>query len=177
MHIWVAIDVDNYYKDLKLKVEEAKDILSISYGTNNLPYHISLKISFLSPENKENDIIKDIEDFYKTLKPFKIKTKSIGEGNSILWVLYEDNDYIKYISKEINKMLYEKYNIPYHKFDLDYIFHTTLYMNEIQDNIKKGYEVLKDYPLPKELSIDKFLIGYSLTGNPETYNVLKEIIV
>lgn len=177
MNIWVAIDVDNYYHDLKVRVEEVKNELGIHYGTNNLPYHISLKISFLSPLNKENEIIRDIEEFYKTLKPFTLKTTKIEEGNSILWVRYMENEYLRNIAKVLNIMLNQKYNIPYHPFDIDYIFHTTLYMNEDQEMIQRGYLKLKDFNLPKELYINKFLIGYSNTGEPETYNVLKEIII
>lgn len=176
MYLWLSIDVDNYYGYLKEKVEDTKKSLGFSYGTNGLPYHISLKISF-DAKGKENMIIKDIEDFYKTLHSFTIKPRSIEEENNILWVRYEDNIYLKGITTNLNKLLNEKYNIPYHEYDLDFVFHTTLYMSNNFDYIHNGYLMLKDEKLPKELFINKFLIGYSPLGLPETYSVLKEVVV
>lgn len=66
---------------------------------------------------------------------------------------------------------------PYHEFDLNYKFHTTLYMNENAEILKNGYEKLKDEKLENRLYLNKYLIGYSPEGIPETYKVLKEIIV
>ena len=74
-------------------------------------------------------------------------------------------------------ILNEKFNIPYHPFDIDYVFHTTLFMNSDNDIIAKGYEKLKDVKLPKEIHIHRFLVGYSLDGSPESYQVSKEIEV
>lgn len=176
MYLWFSIDVDSYFNELKNKVEEVKNKIGFRYGTNGLPWHISLKISF-DAMGKENDIINDVISFYKTLKPFKVQPKGIEDGNVILWIRYFENDYLTYICKELNKMLNEKYNIPYHQYDLDYIFHTTLFMNDDPEIIKKGYEMLKEEKLPKELYVNKFLIGYSPLGKPETYSVIKEIIV
>ncbi len=176
MYLWFSVDVDSYYQDLKEKVEKTKEKIGFRYGTNGLPYHISLKISF-DARGEEESIIKDIESFYKTLHSFTINTKDIEEENNILWVRYHDNSYLKEITTNLNKLLNEKYNIPYHEYDLDFIFHTTLFMSEDHNNIHKGYLMLKDEILPKELVINKFLIGYSQLGIPETYNVLKEVVV
>ena len=175
MYLWFAIDVDKYFNDLKIKVEAAKNKIGFRYGTNGLPYHISLKISFEAPKGLENDIISTVEDFYKTLKSFTVRVKEIEANNKILWVRYYDNDYLKYIGTTLNKLLNDKYGIKYHDFDINFIFHTTLFMNENQEIINKGYELLKDEELPNELIINKLLIGYSPMGIPETYSVLKEI--
>lgn len=176
MYLWLAIDVDDYYKDLKKKVSQIEKSLSFHYGTNGLPYHISLKISCKLPEGQEDLIIKDVESFYKTLKPFYIDVKGIEVDKGILWIRYYENDYIKYISQSLNKLLNEKYHIPYHKLDLNYKFHTTLYMNENAEILNKGYEKLKDEKLKNRLYLNKYLIGYSPEGLPETYKVLKKII-
>ena len=177
MYLWLSINVDNYFQELKKKVANAMDEIGFRYGTNGLPYHISLKISFEAPLGKKEEIINSVEEFYKTLKPFVVKTKGIEEAFNILWIRYIDNEYLDYIGKELNKMLNEKHNIPYHKFDIDYIFHTTLFMNENQDIISEGYKLLHNEFLPKDLYINKFLIGFSKEGKPETYQVMKEIEV
>ena len=177
MYLWFSIDVDKYYQDLKEKVEYVKNEIGCIFDTNGLPYHISLKISFEVPIDKEYDIIKDIEDFYKSLKPFTIKTRGIEENNVILWVRYQENEYLTYISKKINEILNVKYGIPYHPYDTDFIFHTTLFMNDDHNIIHKGYKMLKNEKLKDELYINTFIIGYSPAGIPGTYSVLKEIEV
>ena len=108
MYLWFSVSVDDYYKDIKPLVEKTKEEIGFRYGTNGLPYHISLKISFEAPLGMEESIILDVEKFYKTLKPFKIITNGIDYQQQILWIRYLDNDYIKYISEELNKMLNEK---------------------------------------------------------------------
>ena len=177
MYLWFSINVDEYYKDIKFDVNRVKEELGINYGTNNLPYHISLKISFEAPKGKEEDIINEVEAFYKTLKPFNIKSIGIAYQSQILWVRYEENDYIRYIINELNEMLNKKYNIPYHLFDINFIFHTTLFMNNDPYILKEGYLKLKDLNWPQELYLNKFLIGYSPSGLPETYSVIKEIVL
>lgn len=177
MYLWFSIYVDNYYQILKEKVEKVKEEIGLRYETNNLPWHISLKISFEAPKDKESEIIKDVEAFYTTLKPFTLSPKSIEKNHNILWIRYQDNDYLTLIQKELNQLLNEKYHIPYHPYDIDFIFHTTLYMNDNENLISLGYEKLKCEELPKEIYLNKFLIGNSPLGIPETYQVIKEISV
>ena len=177
MYLWFAASVDDYYKELKEKAFKINDELDIEFGAFNLPYHISLKISFEAPKNKEDEVIETIVNFFKTLKPFTVEPTHMEDNESILWIRYQDNEYLKYISSNLNQILNEKYDIPYHEFDLNFIFHTTIFMNDDKTLIKKGYDRLKNYELPKEISINKFLIGSSEEGLPYTFKVIKEIEV
>lgn len=81
----------------------------------------------------------------------------------------------KSISDKLNKMLYEKYNIKYHKFDLDFIYHTTIFIDDNLDKINEAYNIIKSELLPNELCVNKFIIGGSNSGLLYTYKVLKEI--
>ena len=177
MYLWFAASVDDYYDNLKEKVEKVKKDLDFYFGTNGLPWHISLKISFEVPKGKEEAIINDLSNYFKTLKPFKVNPKCIDKENNILWVRYYDNENLSNISSYLNKMLNEKYQIKYHEFDNNFIMHSTLFMSDDKSIIDKGYLLLKDEALPKELLINKFVIGTSPEGKPETYSVIKEIAV
>ena len=79
--------------------------------------------------------------------------------------------------EEKNKVLNEEYNIPYHEYDLEFIFHTTIFMNDDKSLIKKGYDILKDEELPEEIFVNKCLIGTSEDGLSCTFKVIKEITI
>lgn len=175
MYLWLAAYVDNYYTSLKEKAIRINDELGIEPKAFMLPYHISLKISFEVPSGEENNVINDIEAFYMGLKPFNVRPSCIENAKTILWIRYYENEYLKYISNELNKILNEKYGIPYHKFDLEFIFHSTIFMSEDTNKIKEAFNRLKDETLPDRLSVNRFIIGSSDTGLPYTFKVIKEI--
>lgn len=177
MVLWLSVSVDEYFKYLKEKVDQIKEKLNFEFGLDNLPYHISLKITFECPKDKEDEIIGEIENYFKTLKSFDLKPKDIEIENNIVWIRYFENDYISNVSKNLNKMLNEKFNIPYHPFDLNFIFHTTLFMLDNSEIVKQGYELIKNTELPEKVHVNKYMIGFSLTGEIGTYKVLKEIVI
>ena len=177
MYLWFGINVDNYYKSIKERSILINDELNMEVANFELPYHISLKISFEVENGMEELIIKEVESFYKTLKPFKLKVRVIENAGTILWIRYFDNDYLRNISDELNRILNEKFNIPYHEFDLNFIFHTTIFMNDDKDKIKLAHDKFRNEKLPDELYINKFIIGGSDNGIPYTYKVFKEVEV
>ena len=87
------------------------------------------------------------------------------------------NNILDNIHIDLNSMLLEKYNIGLHEYDLDFLFHTTLFMDNDEEKIKKAYERIKDITIPKAMLINKYIIGISETGEPGTYTVIKEIEV
>lgn len=175
MYIWLSLNVDKYFNNMKMAVKKVKQKLQISYGDEKLPWHISLKMPFLVTNGEEESIINDIEKIYSTLSPIVLKIKSLEYLNNILWIRYYDDEKLKYIGRSINEMLKNKYNISYHEYDLDYKYHTTLFMNDNVNIIIEGYEALKNELLPEEIYIDKLFIGYSLDGKSDTWKILKEI--
>lgn len=177
MYLWFAIDVNRYYEYLKERVKEIEDIVKYDNTNLSLPYHISLKISFEVDDSIKNDVIQTAEEFYKTLKPFNISVKCIEKYGIICWIRYLNNDYLESISRNLNSLLKEKYDIELHPYDKDFIFHTTLFMDNDVSKIEKSYEMIKDVKLPTNLLTDRYIIGYSLTGKVGSYKVLKEIQV
>ena len=174
MYLWFGIDVDKYYTDIKKRVKEIEKEVSIDLGMV-LPYHISLKMSFLIDERIKNDVIDSLTDYFKNILPFDINSIKIEKYNNIIWVRMQNNDTIDNIHIDLNNMLLEKYNISLHEYDLDFLFHTTLFMDNDANKINKAYNMIKDITIPKTVKANKFLIGSSDSGQPGTYKIIKEI--
>ena len=175
MYIWIGIDVDKELQDLKERVEKVYDEMNYDNVIINLPYHISIKISFEIYDNKKDEIVDSLTDYFKTLSPFSIETKAIENENTICWLRYKDDEIITKIKEDVNSLLFNKYNIPYHEYDLDFIFHTTLFMDNDKNKVNEFYEKIKNESCPKMVLVKGFLIGSSINGDPGTYSVIKEI--
>ena len=174
MNIWFGIDVDNYYKDVKKKVQKIEKDLNITLGMI-LPYHISLKMSFNVSDSIKDDVIDTLINYFKCLATFVVETKGIEKHDNIIWVRMKKSDILNNIHIDLNSLLLEKYSISLHEYDLDFLFHTTLFMDDDKDKISNAFKLIKDIEVPKEMTIDKYLIGVSDTGKPGTYKIIKEI--
>ena len=69
----------------------------------------------------------------------------------------------------------EKYNIPLHEYDLDYKFHTTLFMDDDWEKVKQAYRKIRHMKLPARLTAERFVIGVSASGALGTYRIYKTI--
>lgn len=83
MYIWVAVNVNNQVSELRKRSERYAKEQGLSLNTFTLPFHISLKISFQIPDNRFDEAINDIRDFYKTLHPFKVRVRKIEQAGPI----------------------------------------------------------------------------------------------
>ncbi len=175
MYIWVAIDVNEQVNKLREVAENYINERGLSSTTFTLPFHISLKISFQISDDKFEDAVSDIREFYKSLKPFEIKTKGIERAGSIVWITMQDSDELVDIHKKLDEMMFEKYGVLQHDFDKDFKFHTSvLALNDAVD-ILKAYDAIKDTDIPKTLNAESFIIGSSAEGLAGTYSVIEEI--
>ncbi len=177
MHLWFAINVEEHYSKMRERVRGIERVIPYENTNLSLPYHISLKITFKVADEIKDAVIKDVEAFFRTLHSFEVQTKGIECDNIICWVRYLENDYLVWIAKELNRFLHEKYGIPYHPYDLDFKFHTTLFMDEDTDKVRRSYELVKGEPIPKTIKATRFIVGYSDSGQIGTYKVMKEIAV
>ena len=171
MYIWVGIDVDEQLQEMKAEGLKAEKEIGFGLSNFNMPLHISLKISFEVPDRKYGSITHDIMNLFKNTPAFDIPIKSIDNEGCIAWIRMGDCPKLKKFSLKLNQMLLEKYGIPLHEYDTDYKFHTTLFIDEDIEKVKKGYEKLKDFPLPATLRAHRFAIGSSDVGKPGTYKV------
>lgn len=175
MFVWVGIDVEKQLQDMRKAVNDVFQRMDISNVTCQLPLHISLKISFeISPDSFEA-VLDDITSVYENCEPFSIEVKGIEKYDNIVWIRMHSNDSIERLATQLNMMLREKYGVPLHEYDLDFIFHTTLFMDDDKEKISMAHELVGDVCLPEKLVADTFVIGTSETGENGTYRVYKTV--
>lgn len=176
MYIWLGIDVDSQLDEIKEETKRIEKEIGFIHSNFTLPFHISLKISFNIKNEDYNSVIDDLTSYFQTLNQFIISVKGIEYENTIAWIMMNTNQYLNDIHDQLNKLLGDKYHVPLHEYDLDYKFHTTLFMDDDQEKVKKAYDLIKDNYVPSFLVANKFLIGMSEEGKLGTYKVIKEII-
>lgn len=177
MYIWLGIDVDNQLLEVKKKAHIIEKELNFKHSNFTLPFHISLKMSFNLDESLFENVLSDVISIYQEIKPFEVEVKGIENNHTICWIKMKENEKLNAIHDLLNKHFLEKYNIPLHEYDLDYLFHTTLFMDEDENKINQAYLLIKKAQLPKVLHVNRMIIGGSPTGTLGTYKVFKEIIL
>ena len=171
VYIWIGIDVEEQLLPLKEQALAIEKNIGLTRSTFTIPLHISLKISFEVPLDVYQNVVDDIVEIYQTTRPFTIDVKGIECEDIIVWVRMQDNADLRLLQDRLNQTLLAKYGIPLHPYDLDYKFHTTLYMDDDKNKIAQAYQAIKDTPLPKMLMARPFLIGTSPSGKFGTYQV------
>lgn len=84
------------------------------------------------------------------------------------------NEELDKVHDDLNKILLEKYNIGLHEYDLDYKYHTTLFMDNNTNNIKDTYNLINKIELPQSILANQFIIGVSETGELGSYSIYKK---
>ena len=177
MFVWVGINVEDQLKDVRGAVDNVFEKIDISNVTCQLPLHISLKISFEIENSLFENILSDITDIYNAQNSFEIKVREIEKHENIEWIRMNSNESLEGLATKLNMMLKEKYGIPLHEYDLDFVFHTTLFMDNDAEKINTAHSLLGDIHLPDTLVAKKFVIGTSETGKNGTYSVYKTVNV
>ena len=177
MFVWVGINVEEQLKETRMAVDGVFEKIDISNVTCQLPLHISLKISFEIDNEIFNSVLNDIISIYQVQKPFKIDVKGIEKHENIMWIRMHSNKDLESLATDLNVMLKEKYNVPLHVYDLDFILHTTLFMDDDAEKINAAHTLLGDLVLPETLIANRFVIGKSETGKNGTYRVYKTVEV
>ena len=175
MFVWVGINVEEQLKETRMAVDGVFEKIDISNVTCQLPLHISLKISFEIENELFESVLNDILSIYEAQKPFEIDIKGIEKHENIMWIRMLSNTDLEGLATDLNTMLKEKYSIPLHEYDLDFIFHTTLFMDDDAEKINAAHQLLGDLVLPETLMANSFVIGTSETGKNGTYRVYKTV--
>lgn len=174
MYVWLGASVDEQLSSHKQKAFEAAKVLGNNVW-NVLPWHISLKISF-EADGCFEEIVASVCDFYRKLSPVTLQVNELENAGNIVWIRYCENESLSKIKDGLNAMLKERFGVPLHEYDLDFIFHTTLTMDSLEQN-QAFYLRMKDLPLPESVVLTKFLVGYSPSESPESYCVVKTVDV
>ena len=137
--LWVGIGVDEQLQSIRNRIAELEKELGISNSNLTLPFHISLKMSFAVDRDKASEVINAIEAYYRTLKPFQISVYGIEYHETIAWIRMTENETLDRIHDDLNELLFDRFGIGLHEYDRDYLFHTTLFMDEDAEKVRRGY--------------------------------------
>ena len=161
MFLWIGLRLnEDYGNNVKQLCKDLNKNILVDEKAFHLPAHISLKISFEVEENKKEIIIDSILSIVRKYLPLKVKSTHIGVNNNIIWTLFEENKVLYTIHEELDEKLIT-YGINRHEFDRNFIFHSTLFMDDNVDRIDKMYKLIKDYDVEEESLIDTIIIGKS----------------
>lgn len=176
MYIWIGINVDEQLTIIKEKAFTIEKTLGFKNSNFTLPLHISLKISFEVDDSVYLNVIETIAEYYQTLNAFEIAVKGIEKDEVIVWIRMHSNENINKIHDDLNEILKNKFSVGIHEYDLDYKFHTTLFMDNDKEKIDKAYDLIRNEVIPSILSANKFVIGTSESGSLGTFSVCKTVI-
>ena len=177
MYIWIAIDVNEQVRELREYAGGYTKTHGLISPTLTLPFHISLKISFQIPDTLHREVVRDIRDFFKSLKPFTIRVKKAEASGTILWLTMQDTAELTYIHSKLDEILLEKYGIEQHIFDKNFIFHTSILIFNNEEHIRCAFDEMRGVNIPSILNAEKIIIGSSKDGEPGTYKVNEEILL
>lgn len=171
MYLWLAVNLDKELGEVKEKATKIEQRIAPEVSAFTLPMHVSLKISFFVPYEDYNEAKSIIFEYYKTLTSFDIETDGIEKENSIVWIRMKENENLRRIHSDLDKLMADNLGITPHPFDLDFKFHSTLFIDADDKKSSSAYLALKDLQIPKILRAKSLIIGSSETGKMGTYKV------
>ena len=177
MFVFIGFNLNEEFKNIHNEAKKIGKVLEFNDKLFIFPMHISLKISFEIKDEILNDVLETLTLFFKQCNPFIIFIKGIEKDGEICWIRTEENKRLNKLHDDINNLLLEKYQIPLHEYDLDYKFHSTLFIDQDITKIDKAYELIKDYPLPNEVIPEEIMIGVSSSGSIGSYEIIRRIFL
>lgn len=160
MFIWTGCDINPKFIEFRERIKEINAEFGLSGYALNFPQHISLKISFGMDEALAKHCIKDIIELLKAAKPFTAKVGGYELRDGIIWLKIEENEQLAALHKELDEIAVS-YAVKPHALDKQYIFHSTVAMDEDAGKLAAAFEKIKEIPYPEELKINTFLVGHS----------------
>ena len=174
MYVWIGIDVDSQLDKIKEKAQKIEQNIGFKNSNFTLPLHVSLKISFFIEDNIFESVKADIINIFDDFNAFDISVKGVELENNICWIRMERNSSLDGLHDRLNSVMLEKHGIPMHEYDMDYKFHTTLFMDDDINKVRNAYSELGEVYVPNKLMANKFVIGTSESGALGTYKVVCE---
>ena len=175
MYVWTAVDLEDQLGEIKPQVRAIERELGFGDSALTLPFHISLKISFSVSDELYPDVIDTLFAYLRTVKPFDVHVSSIEMENSIVWIRMKENTFLRQMHADLDGILMERHGIRQHPYDLDFKFHTTLFLDPDGEKIRAAYFGIKELPIPATLRANSLLIGVSESGAIGTYRVTHRI--
>ncbi len=176
MYIWIGCKLPaDFERELRRHCLAANRQIVLDTTAFSLPQHISLKISFDTPEYET--VLAELADYLSAQHPFSVRLDSAEQVGKILWLPVAENTTLQLLHYQLDDLLKRRFGIPQHEFDKTFLFHSTLFIDENTGKIEAMKNTMADFPLPRALNIDTFLLGLSPDGTNGSYSVVQTIKV
>lgn len=174
MYIWIGCKLpEDFETALRGHCLAANRHIGLSTVAFSLPQHISLKISF---DASEYEMVLDVlTEYLSAQHSFSVHLNKAEQHGTILWLPADENSTLQRLHKELDTLLEHRCGIPQHEFDKSFLFHSTLFIDENTDKLAAMRHTLRDFPLPRDLKINTFLLGLSLDGTAGSYRVVRTV--
>ena len=174
MFLWIGCKLPaDYEKEVRSYCLEKNKSIGLNTLPFSLPQHISLKISFESACTDQ--IVEYLKVFFAQQKPFFVHIVGIEQMGQILWLTVEENPILQQLHESLDQQLEKLFKVEQHPFDKAFQFHSTLFMDEDGEKIRKMAAMLAGCPFARELMVDTIVLGTSESGKPGSYHVIAEI--
>jgi 2'-5' RNA ligase len=176
MFVWIGCKLPwDFEQEIRTRCLELNRGIGLDTAAFSLPQHISLKISF---ETKQPEaVLEDLSAWLGEQTAFAVHVRNPEQAGNILWLPVAENPHLKRLHQQLDHRLEQEFNVPQHPFDKQFLFHSTLFIDEDAEKITAMLHLLADDPMERELLVDTFLLGLSETGKAGSYRVVRQIKV
>ena len=175
MYIWVGVDVEEQLQAVKALAQAAEQRVGFVHSNFTLPLHVSLKMSFFVADERFDEAVAVLTEFFSGISPFFAPVRGIELLDGIVWIRLQENAVLNAIHDQLNDLMKSRFGIGLHAYDKDYQFHTTLFMDNDQQKLVKAHKIVVNAALPPSFRINRFVIGCSPSGELGSYQVYKRI--
>jgi 2'-5' RNA ligase len=174
MYLWIAVDLEDQLQELRQELDRVESLICSNDPALTLPLHTSLKISFEVDDKCANEVRSAVREYFSALKSFKIAPERVESTAKLTWIRMKESRELSQIHGALDLIMEEKFGVPQHVFDRDFIFHTTLFAATEPHKLEKILNLPK---LPELLTVRSFIIGSSRSGTAGTYSVDETITI
>ncbi|MBR2281777.1 MAG: 2'-5' RNA ligase family protein [Spirochaetales bacterium] len=172
MFLWCAIDLDDQMTALKGEVRRVSEELGVENIALGLPFHVSLRISFEVPDEREEEVKASMSEYFSTLRSFRFEPLCMERQSNVVWVRMKDNPKLSRIHEGLCRMLQERFGVPMAEFDRSFIFHSTLAWTADEEGADRIFRKLSDAKVPSSFKAKNFVVGRAFTGKPGDFKVV-----
>jgi 2'-5' RNA ligase len=174
MYLWIAVDLEDQLQEVREELVRVERLICSNDPALTLPLHTSLKISFEVDDKYANEVRSAVRQYLSALQSFQIAPERVESTGKLTWIRMKESRELSQIHGALDLIMEEKFGVPQHVFDRDFIFHTTLFAATDPHKLEKILNLPK---LPELLTVRSFIIGSSRSGTAGTYSVDETITI
>ena len=175
MYLWIACDTERELASIRSLCREQNRRIGLSEVAFSLPQHVSLKISFPVSDTQVEAVITRLEQIVQEAPPLLLQPKAIERQGEVLWLAFEPTAALVELHRELDEVMERDFGVLPHPYDLDFRFHSTLFLDADTERLMRMERLLSNLTLPPPFPVNRFFIGCSPSGRAGEYTICKRI--